>query len=195
MGVDTRRHQVPFFGSLIWLDQGLNPNLPVHCQTFYSLWTLVVTWGFMWSEQSSDRNVYQLMDISYCLLLFLLVTFVEGDPKAPFSMATIQLYPWSIPYNADDQIRSKIKQEKKKAMDHIRWWYLFLFHCRWSLGRRYISIISIYNPARRSKKENCLTLRKIRSKRYHTELITDEGYADDLALLEKNTRTSRIPTA
>ena len=39
-----------------------------------------------------------------------LVTLVEGDPKAPFSIATtprcrgecysIPLYPWSLPYNA-----------------------------------------------------------------------------------------------
>ena len=44
-----------------------------------------------------------------------LATVVEGDPKAPFSIATAQrckgghysfprinpLYPWSVPYNAD----------------------------------------------------------------------------------------------
>ena len=26
----AKRHQVPFFGSLVWLDRGLNPGLPCH---------------------------------------------------------------------------------------------------------------------------------------------------------------------
>ena len=31
------RHQILFFESLIWLDLGLNPGLPVHRRTFYPL--------------------------------------------------------------------------------------------------------------------------------------------------------------
>ena len=30
-------HQVPFFESLVWLDLGLNPGLPGHGQTLYTL--------------------------------------------------------------------------------------------------------------------------------------------------------------
>ena len=33
----ARRHQVPFFGSLVGLDQGFNPGLQDHWQTLYSL--------------------------------------------------------------------------------------------------------------------------------------------------------------
>ena len=31
----ARRHQVPFFASLEWLDLGLNPGLPEHWRTLY----------------------------------------------------------------------------------------------------------------------------------------------------------------
>ena len=34
------RHQVPFFESLVWLNQGLNPSLPDHWQTVNSLFQL-----------------------------------------------------------------------------------------------------------------------------------------------------------
>ena len=33
----ARRHQVPFFESLVWLDLGLNPGLPGHWRTLYPL--------------------------------------------------------------------------------------------------------------------------------------------------------------
>ena len=34
---NARRHKVPFFNSLVWLDLGLNPGLLEHWQTLYSL--------------------------------------------------------------------------------------------------------------------------------------------------------------
>ena len=53
----ARRHKVPFFKSLVWLDLGLNLGLPDHCWTFYSLgqwpsyfiidimcWFMIITW-------------------------------------------------------------------------------------------------------------------------------------------------------
>ena len=33
----AKRHQVPFFESLVWLNQGLNTGLPGHWRTLYSL--------------------------------------------------------------------------------------------------------------------------------------------------------------
>ena len=34
------RHRVPFFESLIWLNLGLNPGLPDHWRTVYSIWQI-----------------------------------------------------------------------------------------------------------------------------------------------------------
>ena len=62
----------------------------------------------------TDWKNYHIYDIKV-LLLLLLVTVVEGDPKIPFSIATTPRYrgrrysfpwiaplnPWSLPYNAE----------------------------------------------------------------------------------------------
>ena len=69
-------------------------------------------------------------------------------------------------------------------------WHWLLWHCHWSVTRRYINARYIYNLPRSctmdinwSIKKNGFILKKTRSWWYSTKTMTDADYADDLALL------------
>ena len=58
-------HQVPFFESLVWLNLGLNPGLPEHWRTLYSLGEYccnTASWGLDWVASLS-------LEILLCVVL------------------------------------------------------------------------------------------------------------------------------
>ena len=58
----ARRHQVPFFESLVWLDPGLNPSFPDHWRTLYSL----VQWHGILEFKFTYYDVAVLKIIKLC---------------------------------------------------------------------------------------------------------------------------------
>ena len=79
-------------------------------------------------------------------------------------------------------------QKYKRNRLLTQWWRRFLRDFRWSLARRYIKAISIYNLSiLRSKNINRFNKRKwfltkTRSRRYPAETTTNADYAYDLEL-------------
>ena len=57
----ARSHQVPFFEFLVWIDLGLNPGLPDHWRTVYSLgqWRVGNGWRY------GDHPNYSLVEIGH----------------------------------------------------------------------------------------------------------------------------------
>ena len=79
-----RRHQVPFFESLVWLDQGLNPDLPGHWLTLNSLgqWPgsiyfekIQIVSSMCWDNNWKKLWPYWVNLLFYIYLLVLLFVF------------------------------------------------------------------------------------------------------------------------
>ena len=67
-----------------------------------------------------------------------------------------------------------------------QWWHQHLWHCYWSLTRRYISPKNVYNLLRlitmninRSNKRIWFHIEKTRNRKYMTETMTDTDNTDD----------------
>ena len=82
---------------------------------------------------------------------------------------------------------TKKKDERNRSL--IRWWQGFLRHYHWSLARRCINAIYVYNllwfdstNVKRSNKIKWFNI-KIKDWRYPTETMTDADNADNLAFL------------